>query len=357
MLDADAQRNIGLKLEAAQVRTIVETIQTTGTVGPNETRVARIRALAPGRVEKAYVRVGDRVTSGQPLVVYDNIVLGELIAEYRSATAGLERANAEAEVTKRSLERAKNLVELGAVAKAEFERREAEHKNALASINSRKAEIAKLEEKLHRFGYDVAQAGSLRPTSVLRSPFDGVVIKSDVAEGEVVGPERELFTVADLTTVWVQADVYEKDIASIRQGQDVKVLLDAYPGETFKGKITYISDFLDSKTRTTKVRCEVGNRDGRLKLEMFATIQIPGRMSREAVMVPATAVQDMNGRSVVFVKISETQFQKRAVQPGVRGNGWIEITSGLKPGEQVVTEGGFLLKSELKKKEFGEGEH
>jgi len=366
-LTAAVQRNIGLMVEAAQLKTIAETIQTTGVVGPNETRVARIRSLARGRIEKVYVRLGDRVRAGQPLLEYDNIELGELVGEYLIAIAALEKTKAEAEVTQRSLERAQNLVELGAIARAEYERRAAEYKNALASINSQKAEIVRIEEKLHRFGLTDADLDKLNtPThtqyhreashSVLRAPFDGVVIKYDVAEGEVIEAERELLTIADLSIVWVQADVYEKDIAAIHRGQEAKVFVDAYPGETFLGKITYVSDFLDPKTRTAKVRCEVPNRDSRLKLEMFATILIPMRAGREAVMIPATAVQQIDNQPVVFVRIGDTQFQKRNVRLGAQSDGWIEVTNGMKAGEPVVTQGSFYLKSTLLRQQIGEGE-
>lgn len=367
-LDTTAQSTIGLKVETAQIRTIMQTIQTTGVVGPNETRVAHIRPLARGRIEKVYVRLGDRVRAGQPLVAYDNVELGELIGEYLSAVAVLEQKNAEADVAKRALERAQNLVELGAVARAEYERRSAEYKNALASINSQKAEIARIEEKLHRFGLSDADLEKLStPThtpyhreashSVLRAPFDGVVIKYDVAEGEVVETDHDLFTIADLSTVWVQADVYEKDIAAIHKGQEVKISVNAYPGEIFVGKITYVSDFLDPTTRTAKVRCEVSNPQDRLKLEMFATIHIPTRISRAAVMIPLAAVQDLDGRPVAFVRVDDTQFQKRELQLGTESDGWVEVKKGVKAGEQVVTEGAFMIKSELKKKEFGEHDH
>lgn len=366
-LDAAAQQNIGLKFEAAQTRTVVQTLQVTGSVGPNETRVGHIRPLARGRIEKVYVRLGDRVRAGQPLLEYDNIELGELIGEYLVAVAALEKATAEAEVTKRSLERAQNLVELGAIARAEYERRTAEYKNALASINSQKAEIARVEEKLHRFGLTDADLEKLNtPThtqyhreashSVLRAPFAGVVTKYDVAEGEVVDTERELFTIADLSTVWVQADVYEKDIASIRRGQEVGISVDAYPGETFTGRITYVSDFLDPKTRTAKVRCEVPNPQGRLKLDMFATIQLPTPTRREVVMIPASAVQQVDDKPVVFVKMGDTQFQRRDVQLGTQSDGWVEVKSGVKAGEPVVTQGSFYLKSTLLREQIGEGE-
>lgn len=367
VLDSAAQQNVGLRVETAQLRTVLQTIQTTGVVGPNETRVAHIRPLARGRIEKVHVRLGDRVRAGQPLLAYDNIELGELIGEYLSAVAALEKATAEAEVTKRSLERAQNLVELGAVARAEYERRNAEYKNALAAVNSQKAEIAKIEEKLHRFGLTDADLEKLNtPThtqyhreashSVLRAPFDGIVIKADVAEGEVVETDRELFTIADLSTVWVQADVYEKDLAAIHKGQEVKVFVDAYPGETFVGKITYVSDFLDPKTRTAKVRCEVPNRDGRLKLEMFATIQIPTPKGQEVVVIPTSAVQQIDNQPVVFVRISDTQFQRREVQLGAQSDGWVEVKSGVKTGEVVVTQGSFYLKSTLLREQIGGGE-
>ncbi|MEW5993097.1 MAG: efflux RND transporter periplasmic adaptor subunit, partial [Candidatus Zixiibacteriota bacterium] len=345
-LDAAAQLNIGLTVEAAEPRTILRTIQTTGIVGPNETRVAHIRPLASGRIEKVYVRLGDRVRAGQQLVAYDNIELGDLIGEYLIAVAVLEKTKAEVEVTNRSLERAQNLVELGAVARAEYERRNAEYKNALASVSSQKAEIVRIEKKLRRFGVTDADLEKLNnhtgtqydndvSHSILRAPFNGVVIKYAVAEGEVIEPERELFTITDLSTVWVQADVYEKDIASIREGQEVKILVDAYQGETFTGKLCYVSDFLDPQTRTAKVRCEVPNLQGRLKLEMFATIHIPTRMSQKAMMIPTEAVQQIDDQAAVFVKIGDTDFQKRKIQIGTQSDGWIEVLSGVTSGEKV----------------------
>ncbi|HLG16980.1 MAG TPA: efflux RND transporter periplasmic adaptor subunit [Blastocatellia bacterium] len=359
-LSEEIQRNIGLSLEAAQVRTLVRTVQATGIVGPNETRVAHIRPLARGRIEKVHVRLGDRVRAGQPLADYDNIELGELIGQYLSAAAALEKANAEAEVTRQSLERAQRLIDLGAVAKAEYEKRNAEYKNALASINSEKAELENVEEKIHRFGLTDADLERLKARthadhhreashSTLRAPFGGIVIKSEIAEGEAVDTEREMFTVADISTVWVQADVYEKDIALIRQGQEVQVRLDSYPGEVFRGKITYVSDFLDPKTRTAKVRCEVPNPGSRLKLEMFARIDIPTSTGRDAVMIPSSAIQHIEDKPVVFIKTGDGQFQKREVQLGAESDGWVEVTSGLNAGEVVVALGSFQLKSALLK--------
>lgn len=366
-LDEQAQEKMGLKLESAQLRGTTGTFQITGVVGPNQTRLAHVRLLSRGRIEKVYVRAGDRVRAGQPLVAYDNIELGELIGEYASAKATLEKANAEAEVSKRSVERAQKLIELGAVTKAEYEKREAEYKSALASINMQKAQVAMVEQKMRRFGMTDADIDKLgagadnrhrdAPPTILRAPFNGFVMKSEVAEGEAVDVERELFTIVDISTVWVQGDVYEKDIAAIRQGQRVNVVVNAYPGETFTGRVTYLSDVLDPQTRTAKVRCEVANPKGLLKLEMFAAIQVPTGVQRETLMIPVTAVQEVDKESVVFVKVDENKFEKRQVELGAQSDGWVEVREGVKEGEKVVTAGAFMLKSYLKKEEFGEDEH
>ena len=365
-MEAQAQRNIGLRTERAQTRSIVQTIRTTGTVGANETRLGHIRAITRGRILKVNVRIGDQVRTGQPLAVYDNIELGEVIGQYGVGLAGLNKAGAEAEVARRSTERAKNLVELGAVAKAELERRSAEYANAQSSIETQKAELARFEEKMHRFGMneeeiqEVSKSGAERhreaSRSTLRAPFGGIVTKVDVVEGETVETERELFTVADLSTVWVQADIYEKDISSIRKDVAAAVSVDAYPGQVFSGRITYISELLDPKTRTVKVRAEVPNRDGRLKLEMFATIDIPTPAGRQAVMIPGTAVQQINDQPIVFVKVNDSDFQRRGIQLGAKDGDWVEVVSGVQLGENIVTTGSFQLKSLLLREQIGEKE-
>jgi cobalt-zinc-cadmium efflux system membrane fusion protein len=190
----------------------------------------------------------------------------------------------------------------------------------------------------------------------VRAPFAGVVTAADVAPGEAVDTQRELFTVADLSTVWVIGDLYQKDIASVRRGQEAQITTESYPGETFIGRVTYISDVLDSSTRTAKVRCEVPNRDGRLKLQMFVTMGIPTATARDALVIPAAAVQQVDDDTVVFVQTGDDTFEKRVVDAGVGTGGWVRVLVGLKAGERVVTEGGFMLKSKLKAASIGEGE-
>src|SRR5581483_10159724 len=337
-------------------RSLAETIQTTGVVGPDDTKLARIRPLAEGRVTRVAVRVGDRVSAGQTLLTYDSITEGDLVSQYHSAVAALERAMAEADVTKRSVERADNLLEMGGVSRSERERRSAEHQRALAEVNSARATVTSLEQKLRRLGVSQGDLERLRKggdadarsSSAVSAPFGGVVTEVHAAQGETINPERELFTVADLGRVWLLADVYQKDIAKIRVGQNAVVTVDAYPGEEFSGRVTNISDVLDPGTRTAKVRCEVANPNGRLKLQMFATLALPVSAAREVLVITARAIQDIDGVPTVFVRVDEEHFQTRPVRVGATVGDAVEIAEGLKAGERVVTDGALMLKSKLK---------
>jgi cobalt-zinc-cadmium efflux system membrane fusion protein len=164
-------------------------------------------------------------------------------------------------------------------------------------------------------------------------------------------------TVADLSTVWVQADLYEKDIHAVREGERAEVMVASYPDRVFAGKVAYIGDVLDPATRTAKVRVEVANPNDMLKLEMFATVQIATPATRSAIAVPANAIQMVDEGSVAFVKRGGDRFEKREVRLGSRSGEWVQVLEGLEAGEVVVTEGSFLLKSELRKGELREHEH
>jgi cobalt-zinc-cadmium efflux system membrane fusion protein len=362
-MDAQAQKNIGLVTAAAQTRNVTLTIQAVGSIGPNETRMASLRTLTLGRILKVNVRRGDHVRAGQALAVYDNIQLGEAVGEYGVALAALGKAKADVEVAQRSLERARNLVGLGAVAKAEADRRNAEYASAVSSMNTQQAQLAQIEERLHRFGLtdeDVRQLNSsegrthrMVSRSTVTAPFAGIITNYSVTEGEVVDANRELFTLADLSTVWVQADIYEKDIAKVHRGSLAQVSVEAYPGRSFEGRVTYISDLLDPKTRTAKVRCEVPNPEDLLKLDMFATINIPTPENRKAVMVPATALQTIDDQPVLFVRSSPETFSRRNVKLSAKDGIWVEVTDGVKSGERVVTTGSFQLKALLLREKIG----
>lgn len=362
-VDRETQERIGLTVVTVQPVTLQQRIRVTGTVGPNETRMAHIRPPGRGVIQKVFVRPGDRVKAGQPLLQFDNIELGDAVAEYRTTRAALQSAQAAADVATRSLERAQKLAGLGAMAPSEHERRRADEAAARATVNEQEAAVANAERKLVRFGVDPATV-SLGPDravsgpslGLLRAPFAGSIVTAQAAEGGTATPDADLFTLADLSTVWIQANVAERDIASLEEGQEVQIHVDAYPEDTFIGRLTSVSDLLDADTRTARVRCEVVNREGRLKMQMFATIDIPTMRPAEALLVPAAAVQQLDNRSVVFVRSADTTFQSRAVTLGRTSGDHVEVTAGLNPGDLVVVQGAVMLKSKLKIGEIGERE-
>ncbi len=356
-LSPEAQRRINLKILEVAARPLEKTLLATGAVAADQSRLASLRPLTRGVVERVLVQLGDRVKAGQPLMRYDNIELGELLQDYLGLRAEIAQAEAQAEVARSSLARAEALLVEEAIAKKEYELRAAQLKQAVAAVESQKAAQARVEEKIHRLGWSdedletlgTSEAGAHRTAShnELRAPFAGVITRYDAAPGELLEPDREVFTLADTSVVWVLADIYEKDLGQVRIGQTARVRVPAYPEEVFTGKITYLGDILDPVSRTSKLRCVVANGDGRLKLDMFATVEIPLPVRQTALAVPEAAVQTIGEQTVVFLPRDTVHFEKRAVEVGERAGEWVEIRVGLRPGEKVVADGAFYLKSAL----------
>jgi cobalt-zinc-cadmium efflux system membrane fusion protein len=360
-----AQRNAGVQIAPAETAVLPTTIEVTGAVAPDERQLAHIRPIARGLIEDVTVSLGSRVQAGEPLLTLDNIELGELIGTYLSEKAALQQTQTDLEVRRQSLDRAEELIKLEAIAQQTLDLRRAEFRNAEAAVTSQRARVSKVEEQIHRFGLSDPDLAKLTPEegqsghrtsshNALRAPISGVITKYDVAKGEVVQPDHELFTIANLASVWVLADVYEKDLGKIQRDADVSVRVEAYPERVFPGKLTYVSDLIDPKTRTAKVRCVVANADSVLKLDMFARISIPTRDRRSAVLVPAAAVQQVAGQSVVFVRQSPTQFVRRDVRLGGSAGDRIEVLSGLRAGEPIVGAGSFYFKTALLRGQIGE---
>jgi cobalt-zinc-cadmium efflux system membrane fusion protein len=300
-------------------------------------------------------KVGDRVQVGQTLALLDNIEAGELAAEYDGAKADLERLKIQQANSARQMERSGRLVEIGAASQKEFELTEAEHNALLEAIKAQASLLAGLKSKLERFGLAESDLHE-SPITSIPSPLSGVVIRMEAAPGEVVDPSMELFSIADLSEVWVQAEVYEKDLARIQIGQSAFISVDTYPDQRFSGMVSYISDVLDPKTRTARVRCEVPNPDARLKLDMFVSVNLPTTFSQRAVAVPTEAIQQVDGARVVFVQTAETEFESRTIQAGREVDGKTEVISGLQEGEPIVVAGSFHLKAILAEGTFGEEE-
>ncbi|MCY3844642.1 MAG: efflux RND transporter periplasmic adaptor subunit [Acidobacteria bacterium] len=362
----EAQRSTGMRIVAAEHRELPVPMEVTGFVTPDTTRLMRVRALAEGVISRVDVKLGDRVRAGQPLIEYDNVALGDHIAEYRAAVAARRQAEADLEVRRRSFERAEQLIAVEAIAQQTVELRRSELDQAEAGVLSAQAEVTRIEERIHRFGWSDADLSEVAPRdgaagelqaaaerhreaslNVLRAPFDGVVTEYSVAVGDLVGPDRDLLTITDISTVWVLADVYESDLGRLPPAAEVTIRTDAYPDRVFSGRITYVSDTIEAQTRAAHVRCVVANPDDALKLGMFVGVTIPTNERVAALAAPVAAVQQIDGQPVVFVQTGRATFERRDVTLGSTAGGVVEVLSGLAAGESIVAEGSFYLKTAL----------
>lgn len=355
-LSPEAQRRIGVTVAPAEEAPLAISLQVTGSVQPNDSRLGHVRPLAHGRVGDVLVRVGDHVSTGQSLATFDNIEAGELISQYNTARAELARLRAQLATLTRQVERSRKLVEIGAAPQKEYEASVGEQRQLEESIHGQESTLAGMEGRLQRFGVTDPAAADRSAATAIRAPFAGVVTKVNAGSGDVVDSATELFTVAVISRVYVQAQVYEKDLGRVVRGQAASIRVDAYPDERFTGRILSIGDTIDPQTRTATVRCEVANPKGLLKLDMFATVDLPTTVSKSALVVPSDAVQTLEGRTVVFVQSTPSKFVARTIERGRTAGALTEIVRGLKAGEPVVTRGAFQVKSAQQAKELGEKE-
>jgi cobalt-zinc-cadmium efflux system membrane fusion protein len=311
------------------------------TVQANQNELAEVSTLVRGRVVKVYVDIGQDVRKGALLARLHSVDLGVAEGDYLKAKARLEEAE-------RSYARAKELYDNKAVSLAELQRREAAMKTARAELRGAQNRLELLgvpREELARLDRE----HTIKANVSLHAPFDGRVITRNITHGEVVETEQKLFTVANLTDVWVIGDVPEKDVQFIRKDQNVRVVLAAYPHAIFTGAITYIGDVLDPATRTMALRVTVSNPDRLLKPEMFAIISVYGTSNPDTLSIPLAAVQDGPVGKMVFVQQDAGAFEARMVKLGNEEGDIVRVLEGVKVSEQVVTKGSFALKSEMER--------
>ena len=311
------------------------------TVQANQNELAEVTTLIRGRVVKVHVDVGQDVKKGALLAMLHSVDLGIAEGDYLKAGARLH----EAELAHL---RAKELYDNKAVSLAELQRREAAMKTAQAELreaNNRLQLLGVPPQEINRLDRDL----TIKADMPLRAPFDGRVITRNITRGEVVETEQKLFTVANLTDVWVVGNVPEKDVQFIRKDQKVNVVLAAYPHAIFAGTITYIGDVLDPATRTMSLRVTVPNPDRLLKPEMFAIVSVFATSSPDTLSVPLAAVQDGPVGKIVFVQRETGVFEARTVTLGNEEGDVVRVLEGVKAGEQVVSKGSFALKSEMER--------
>ena len=325
-IDPTLVQSMGVRVAPAIRHDLARKVRAVGRVAYDERRVDHVHTKVQGWIERLFVEYeGGIVKRGQPLLeIYSPELVSTqeellLAARYRDATResrfeDVSRAGEDLfEATRRRLE-------LWDIPKRDIER-------LLAS-------------------------GDVRKTLTLDAPTEGVVTHLMVREGMEVGPNNNLYTIADLSRVWLYADVYEYELPWVREGQNAEIDLSYLPGRTFEGVVTYVYPFLDPKTRTARIRIELDNPDLILKPDMFANVTIETETHGEVLAVPEEAIIRSGRRSLAIVALGEGRFSPREVALGIdSGDGWVEVRDGLVEGDRVVTSGQFLIDSESKLRE------
>ncbi len=339
-----SDQNAGIEVEIVTPQVIEGSITATGKILVTEDRVASIGPVHEGRIVNLYAGQGTNVKKGQKLAELESADIDQAEADYLKALADQENARrssaAEIKFAQATYDRTKLLFEKEITAGKNLQ--QAEHdlevakSNGANAISSAKVAVDNARRHLLILGLSESTINTLATRQnlgssrfTLTAPISGVVVERNGTIGATVGTDANLYKIIDLSSVWIDANVFEKDLARVRLGEAVKVTATAFPGVTFSGKVILISSVVDPDTRTVKVRTEVPNGDGRLRPDMFANVEIITASHQTAISIPLSAVLDDGGNSVVFV-----------------ADGSVEIVDGLKEGDRVVVKGNYLLMEE-----------
>jgi membrane fusion protein, heavy metal efflux system len=339
---ATALTELGIETMPAERRALGGALRANAVIRANENRLAHVSPRIPGKAIEVKAVLGDRVVAGQTLALLDSLELGEKKSAFLQARANLAVARRnhqrEERLFRDRISSEKDYLE----AKGELERSEAAYRAA--------REALRLVDLSDRDIDSITWGGRDRPLShfPMLAPFSGTVIEQHISLGERIAPEQTPYTIADLSTLWIVLDVYEKDLGKVAVGTGSEVRVDAYPDERFAGHITYISDVIDEGTRTARARVEVDNGAGRLRPGMFATatVALAGDGALPVVTIPLTAVQRIDERPVAFVAEAPGSYAVRQLTLGQESGDVVEVKAGIAAGEPVVTSGSFTLKSE-----------
>lgn len=325
-IDPTIEQNMGIRTVAVKRRDLAQTIRAVGRIDYDESRVAHVHTKFTGWIEKTYVNTtGQRVRKGERLLDIYSPQLVSAQDEFLDAVKNLAAAN-----------------ESGAPGRKEsLERMVASARRRLEYFDISSQQIDEL-----------TRTGEVKKTLAMVSPFSGIVVEKHALDGMQITSGMTLYTIADLSEIWVYADIYEYEVPWAREGQSAVITLSYEPGKTYRGKVQYIYPYLEEKTRTVKVRLSFPNPRLELKPGMYANVEIQTSPLEDVVAVPMEAVLFSGERNLVFVSLGEGRYVPRDVVIGIEsGDGYYEIKGGLKEGEVVVTSGQFLLDSESKLQE------
>lgn len=320
MLTPEKKQRIGVKVAEVREKEIEKVIRTVGRVAYDERKLARINLRVDGWIQDLFVNfTGQEVRKGEPLLALYSPDLLSTQQEYLLAKRGQAKLKASpiAEVRETG----------GALLSS------ARTRLLLSGITER--QIQELEER-----------GEPQTAVTITSPISGVVTKREGIKGMRVTPEMTLYEIADLSTVWVLAEVYESDLSDVKEGQEAKIAVDAYPGETFRGKAAYIDPFLNPQTRTVRVRLELPNPGFKLKPEMFAQVELKSSLGK-GLLIPESAVLDSGLRKIAFIDKGMEMYEPKEIQAS-RIDGQYLVQEGLSAGDKIVTSANFLIDSESK---------
>jgi membrane fusion protein, heavy metal efflux system len=339
-LSQDAVERAGIVVAPVANGTSATEIRLPGVVEPNAYRQVVVTPLVAGRVTKVGPALGERVRRGQTLAEIYSPALAEAQTRYVSAQAMLD-------AHERELQRTQKLVEIGAASRQELEKIHAEHAAQTAAVQSARSQLELLGVSASTLG-KMASGDSVSAATNVPAPIDGVVTERGANVGLNVDPATKLFTVVDLSTVWVVADLYEKDFSRIPVGSEAAITTSARPDVTLRGRVSYIDPQVSADTRTAKVRIEVPNIGGELRLGMYADVVVAGASGTSAPRVPRNAVQNVGDRSVVYLANPKEpgKFVEREVSLGHTSGEQVDVVSGVQPGDVVVTEGSFFVRAE-----------
>ena len=337
-------QSLGINVETLDFGSASSTIARPAGINYDLDNIAKVGPRIEAKVVRVLKDLGDRVSRGEPLVLMNSVELGKAKAEYIRLQARLKSEKAR-------YEREQSLYDQEISSQAELLEAEATFEEARAELNA-------VAEALRLYGLSDAtiqniETGSDQPLSryYLTSPISGVVQERNLSPGQTVSSTETPIHIANLSEMWVFIDAYEQDIQYIEQGQTVNVSVRSIPDKTFKGTVNWISYALEEGSRTMPVRAVVKNRDRQLRAGMFGTARIQTGQERNIAVIPVDAVQTIEGESRVFVPGDEDgSFRPVTVRLGAENEGMVEITSGLQPGDKVVTGGAFDLKSALTSK-------
>jgi len=350
-----------IETETVAPQPIAGTILATGKILVSEDRVASIGPVHEGRLVRLYAGQGSKVRKGQKLADLESADLDQAEADYLKALADSENARrtsaAEVKLAQATYDRTKMLYEKTITAGKNL--LAAEHDLELAktvaanTAASTKAALTAARRRLLILGLKESEIDALesKPAQAsvfsLTSPIEGIVVERNATIGATVADDANLFKIIDLSRVWIDANVFEKDIERVKLGQEVKVAVPAFPASNFTGKVILVSSVLDPETRTVKVRTEVPNPDGKLKPDMFANVEIITDLHRTAISIPLSAMLNDGGKMVVFVA-DGSGYKKREVTAGIQSKDRVEILDGLTAGDKVVVKGNYLLLQQSK---------